>query len=230
MTNSCLLAYRHNTVDRLVNNGSVDERVQDWFYVGVRRFYETAAAEARSKLPLHDNTLKYAKFVNFVQREHCLFDDVKFVIFRYPALLPTSAPQIEMMQEECIECQQLDDSDIPDSVWEEAKLKDDSDQVSASTCRMDVIWGHLLTLKLPNGTLKFDRINKVPKTVLVLAHSYAGEEKIFSLVRKNKTTSQQSLQVNITLASLLTIKMSLNKTSFEPPRVTQQCQEGNQEL
>lgn len=204
------------TVNRLVNDGSVDERKRDQFYAGVRSFYETAAAEALSKLPLDDETLKHAKFVNFAQREHCSFDDVEFFVTRYPTLLSLSAPELEMMQEEFIEYQLLEHSNIPDSVWEEAKLKDDSDQASAF--RMDVIWGYLSSLKLTNGTLKFGRISKVAKIVLVLPHSNAGEERVFSLVRKNKTSSRPSLKVDGTLASLLTIKMSLNQTSFEPPK------------
>ena len=45
----------------------------------------------------------------------------------------------------------------------------------------------------------------VAKTVLILPHSNAREERVFSLIRKNKTAFRLSLQVDGTLDSLLTI-------------------------
>ena len=49
-----------------------------------------------------------------------------------------------------------------------------------------MIWGYLSSLKLGNGTHKFGRINDVAKTVLILPHSNAGEERVVSLKRKTK--------------------------------------------
>ena len=82
---------------------------------------------------------------------------------------------------------------------------------------MDVIWGYLSSLKLGNGTHKFGKINDVSETVLILPHSNAGEERVVSLIRKNKTAIVASLQVDGTLPFLLTIKMAYKESSFEPP-------------
>ena len=78
---------------------------------------------------------------------------------------------------------------------------------------MDVIWGYLSSLKLGNGGHKFGRISNVAKTVLILLHSNAGEERGFSLVSKNKTSFRPSLQVDRALASMLTMKMA-NRVIF----------------
>ena len=48
-------------------------------------------------------------------------------------------------------------------------------------------WGYLSSLKLGNGTHKFGKINDVSKTVLILPHSNAGEERVVPPIRKNKT-------------------------------------------
>ena len=45
------------------------------------------------------------------------------------------------------------------------------------------------------------------KLVLVLSYSNAGEERVFSMVRKNKATFRSSLGYN-TLGSILTVKLS----------------------
>lgn len=53
--------------------------------------------------------------------------------------------------------------------------------------RMDVIWGYLSTMKAGDGQFQFKKLFKVAKIILVLPHSNAGEERVFSMVRKNKT-------------------------------------------
>ena len=50
----------------------------------------------------------------------------------------------------------------------------------------DIIWHHLSSLKAPDGNLRFSRLSKITKLVLVLSHSNAQEERIFSMVRKKQ--------------------------------------------
>ena len=44
-----------------------------------------------------------------------------------------------------------------------------------------------------------------------------AKKEVFSLIGKNKTAFRPSLQVDGTLASLLTVKMANKESSFEPP-------------
>ena len=46
--------------------------------------------------------------------------------------------------------------------------------------RMDIVWHHLSSLKAPDGNLRFNQLCKIAKLVLVLPHSNAQEERIFS--------------------------------------------------
>ena len=57
------------SVKTLLNNGdiSVTQRVK--FFDGVRCFFEKAVENSLKKLPLHDELLKAATFVNFEHRE-----------------------------------------------------------------------------------------------------------------------------------------------------------------
>ena len=111
-----------------------------------------------------------------------------------------------------MEYQLLNEEDIPAAIWDEARVRlpkasDDSDEEDSTNYQMDIIWGYLSSLKLSNGCF-IRRLSKVAKTVLILPHCNAGEEHVFSLVRKNKTPFCPSLEVDGTLASLLTIKMA----------------------
>ena len=73
---------------------------------------------------------------------------------------------------------------------------------------MDVIWDYLSTMRSPDGNFAFDKLAKVALLVLVLPHSNAEEERVFSLITKNKTKFRPSLKLDGTLSSILTIKLS----------------------
>ena len=58
---------------------------------------------------------------------------------------------------------------------------------------------------------EFDLLFKVAEVVMTIPHSNAGEERIFSLINKNKTTSRSSLSLDGTLSSLITVKTHIER-------------------
>ena len=82
--------------------------------------------------------------------------------------------------DEFVEYQLLEQSDIPQHVWQSAKEKSEGDESEESTfIRMDVVWAFLNNASTGDGCrLKFARLSKVARLVLVLPHSNAGEESI----------------------------------------------------
>ena len=164
-----------------------------------------------------DDALVHARFVDFFQRANASLEDVEFILKNYRTVLPTTSRETHLLQEEFVEYQLLSNEDIPKKVWDEAQRKlsnEENEEKSSSSFRMDVIWGYLSSLKLGNGRHNFSGIKDVAKTVLILPHSNAGEERVFSLIR---IIIRPSLQVDGTLASVLTIKMANKESSFEPP-------------
>ena len=74
--------------------------------------------------------------------------------------------------------------------------------------RVDVLWWHIAKLVIPGTAAKqFKPLPKVAGLVLVLPHSNAGEEQLFSIVRKNKTESTASMKLGGTLSRLLAMKL-----------------------
>ena len=85
--------------------------------------------------------------------------------------------------------------------------------------RMDTLWAYLSTVKDGvSGLPTFSLLSKVAKLVLTLPHSNADEERVFSLIRQNKTDFRNSLALDGTLSSILTVKMSCQEPcyKFEP--------------
>ena len=59
---------------------------------------------------------------------------------------------------------------------------------------MDSIWGHIAALKNIYGSHRFELLWKVAKLlVLVIPHSNAGEERVFNIIRQNKTPTRSCL-------------------------------------
>lgn len=62
-------------------------------------------------------------------------------------------------------------------------------------------------LKLPGtSTQHFKYLIRVAEVVVILPHSNTEEERLFSIVRKNKTESRSSMKPDGTLSSILSMK------------------------
>ena len=154
-------------------------------------------------MPLTDDVLKHSFFVDFTKRATAAIENVFFFVEKFK--LNFSASQLKELDNQFLQYQLLQDKDIPQSVWDEATIVDEGD--NTKYYRMDVLWGYISKIKTCFGRLQFNLLFKVAKLVLVLPHSNNGEERVFSMVRKNKTTFHSSLEFN-TLGSILTVKLS----------------------
>ena len=108
---------------------------------------------------------------------------------------------MEKLHEQFIFYQLLVTEDIVQAVREKHALTDDD------THRIDDLWSYLATLKMfGTNDKELDLLVKVARCIMTIPHSNAYEERIFSLINKNKTSSTSSLQADNTLSSLLIVK------------------------
>ena len=213
VTKQCLL--------KLFDEESIDDTEKKRFYSAVRAFYIEATLEALRKLPFHDSVLHNAKFLNFEKKEECTFSNVEFFCSKYSRLLNFSPIQMDKLQEEFIQYQLLERSDIPDMIWTQALIKEEREgDDKVEYFRMDVIWAYLMGLKNIDGFLTFSLLSQAARVVLVIPHSNAGEECVFSLIKHNKTPGCSSLGINGTLSSMIQIKLANTSTcvKWDPPK------------
>lgn len=162
-----------------------------------------------------------AKWIDFERRLNSTFSSVEYFIYTYPHIFPDM--NLDMLMEQYLEYQLLSDDEIPESIMEEASTSNvDREVEQAHTehghCRVDIIWGFLRTVKKPGTSeFQFDLLFKVAEAVMTIPHSNAGEERIFSLVNKNKTPSRSSLALDGTLSSLIMVKTHIeNPLDWKP--------------
>ena len=190
------------------------------FLLGVRQFYVAAVDYIKAKFPIGDELLTHAKFVNFDKRESCEFKDVEYFMERYNGILHFTTSDSDQVFDEFVSYQLLAHDDVPEDVWDSANEMVENDSGKQPFVRMDVIWAFLSTMKTGDGcSNKFLFLSKIAKLVLTLPHSNAGEERVFSLVRLNKTPYRSSLNLEGTLSSTLTVKLHNPEPcyEFEPP-------------
>ena len=84
----------------------------------------------------------------------------------------------------------LQDADIPQDIWDKATVAVEEGQAHH---RMDVLWHYLSFLRAADSSFRFPRLSSVAKLVLTIPHSNAQEERLFSMVQKNKTAFRPSL-------------------------------------
>jgi len=131
-------------------------------------------------------------------------------------LLPYESPQeMDVLSDEFTAYQLLQESDIPKDIWDKAAVVVHESQ---TYYRMDVLWHYLSSMRAADNSLRFPRLTKIAKLVLTIPHSNAQEERLFSMVRKNKTAFRPSLDPKGTLSSILAIKLAAREPAycFEP--------------
>ncbi len=113
-----------------------------------------------------------------------------------------TAVEMERLSEEVNDFMMMEENDIPALVKE---LEENGE----CKLRSDVIWNHINYMKGLDGQKRFSRLSKIALLVLTIPHSNAEEERVFSMIRQNKTSFRSSLDEQETLGSIMTIKMEL---------------------
>lgn len=217
-------------VAKLVDEGDIPAAEKSKFFESARAFYVKATSEAMAKLPLSDPLLDNCRFVDFdfKSSDKCTFNMVEYFVNTFENVLSdslSSTVEQERLHEEFTEYQLLDRSDIPSSIWEDAiiRVQCDGEETAVKSYRMDTVWGYLGGCVKADGRQRFPRLSKIAQLVLVIPHSNASEERVFSMVRKNKTPFRPSLSVDGTLSSLITVKLALPEAAhpcytYEPSK------------
>ncbi|XP_053267948.1 uncharacterized protein LOC128425383 [Pleuronectes platessa] len=191
------------TLNRYLDEGDITPRQVDSFHEAVLSFLTSAVGYALKKLPLEEPLIKHAKFVDVRQRAESGIEDVLYFVERFPHLLPYHGPEEhDHLGEEFLSFQTMPTTSLQDET------------------EMESFWAGMATRKHKvTGAKEFERLAAVAKLVLVLPHSNADAERVFSVVGLNKTKTRNSLALDGTLSSIMAIKMADLEPCFrwEPP-------------
>ena len=164
------------------------------FYTSVRSYYQAATQYILKTWPLSSKLFEHAEVVDITLRSTVTFASVQYFVDRFPCILDTSsAPDSDDKLELEFANYQIETfSAIPDLF---------------EASRIDRQWDTISHLKDTNGAVKYPLLSKVMKAILVIPHSNAHCERVFSIVRKNKTDFRGSMSRK-TLQALLIEKIA----------------------
>ncbi|KAK6269308.1 hypothetical protein J4Q44_G00393770 [Coregonus suidteri] len=169
----------------------------------LNRLLDEGDITPQQKLPLEEPLIKHAQFVDVRQRAESDIEDVLYFVERFPHLLPYHGPEEhDLLGEEFLNYQTMPMISLQDET------------------EMESFWAEMATRKHKvTGAKEFERLAAVAKLVLVLPHANADAERVFSVVGLNKTKRRNSLALDGTLSSIMTIKMANLEPCFEwePP-------------
>nr|XP_015930873.1 uncharacterized protein LOC107457258 [Parasteatoda tepidariorum] len=166
------------------------------FYADVREFYKTACCYIKKKLPLENEMLKHAEVANIHLKTGVSFSSVLYFADRFRHMF--SDEEYCKLEEEFASYQFQDFSNI-------------------NLTRMDCAWNEISKLTDGSGVKKFAVLPKLMLLVLLVPHSNAYTERVFSIVRKNQNDFRPNLGTE-TLSSLLIEKtkaLTNKKLCFE---------------
>ena len=158
---------------------------------GAIQFMQKAYLYGRCHFPLTDPVVEHAAVLQIQNRRSADFQSVLYFIERFPTLKILIGDNVDNIYDQFVAYQLLPDSTFP----KEERIER----------RKNHIWHTLNGVKNASGS-QFNLLFDVAKFIMVLPHSNAAEERIFSTVAKNKTKFRASLSNEITIPSILTCK------------------------
>lgn len=149
------------------------ERV-DEFFENVVNFYKASCTYLKKKLPLDDELLKHAQVADPARQVEGSFSSVRYFLSRFPKLKRPDVTVTELQMEF--------------AKYQSADIR----QCMQDTDRMDATWMEISKLQ-EDGSAVFKSLPMVMMSILTIPHSSAHCERIFSIVRKNKTDFRGSM-------------------------------------
>ena len=171
-------------LEAILGNQLKSDRV-DQFYKSVIEFYTSACNYMIKKLPLSEPLLEHIKITDPTKQQDTTFTDMLFFIKKFPQLIGSATLTDLQTEFSTYQC-----TDI-------TKHTQDCD-------RVDTFWFRISKLQ-EDGVPLFSHLPRIMLSLLTIPHSSAHCERIFSVVRKNKTDFRGKMSRE-TLESLVVAK------------------------
>ena len=171
----------------------VGTRKEVRFYSSVRTFYETAVSKILAKFPFADETIKELAFLDPRNRDKTTITGLIRLANRFTTF---TADKINDLVTEFRDYRAISDSDLPGLGINEHTA-------------LDHFWAAVAEIQsvADSEMHRFGLLAHLAKILLVLPHSNADPERLFSMVRKIETDQRKHLDVS-TLCDLLSVKIN----------------------
>ena len=169
-------------------NDNKDKLDIEGFYKSVKAFYTSAVKYMMEHYPFHDELLINARVVDIKDRLNVKFESVQYFVKRFSLVKQEDMDQLESE----FNLYQID---------ENIHYKENM--------RIDRQWHEIGELEDTVNRKKYPLLTLVMKAVLIVFHSNADCERVFSIVTKDKRKERTSMNTE-TLNSLVSHRMAMS--------------------
>lgn len=161
-------------------------------------YFKAALNYVLEKFLITNDTLLHAKWIDVGKCTNVKWESVEHFIYKFTLF----SDIVDDLYDEF--CDYKTDEDIGRDAWNEAKVVDGYvDGTEVIHYRVEISWWNIGHMVIPESSARRSCcLLKVAELILVLPYSNAGEERLFSMVHKNKTDSGSSLKFDGTLSNL----------------------------
>ena len=193
------------TSTRLLLTGELEDdvvgtHIEREFYSHVRAFYETTVSKMLAKFPFSDSTMKELAFLHPRNRSKTTIAGIVNLTKRFTSFTSDDIDSVVMEFQ--------DYRAVPDE-----QLPSIRDQDSAA---IDHFWAQMAQVKSVTdlSMQRFGFLSQLAKHLLILPHSNADPERLFSMVRKIETDQRKHLDPS-TICSLLSAKVNNDHPCYD---------------
>ena len=191
------------TSTRLLWCGEFEEFVgtalEKRFFKCVRTFYETCVSKMIAKFPFHDDTIKQLAFLDPRNRDKTSLNDIIQLANRFTSF---SLDEIDTLSIEFRDFRATPLDQLPTYDSKEAGAVD---QFWASMAKVQSV--------MDLEVRRFGVLSNFAQVLLILPHSNADPERLFSMVRKIETEERGKLDPS-TVCDLLSVKINNDKPCY----------------
>ena len=183
-----------STLNRLLNNGSVSDNEYSKFYLAAHNYFKEALIYINKEFLLNGKVVCHSLSIYVARRSQYSNHNLQFFGGKYEYLSFVKDIEIDKLFYEFLDYQTLHDSDISETL-EETKVIDAAvDGKDVDGKDIEFICWYLTLLQFNGTTLKlFKYLPKLAVIVLIIRDSNAELERLFSILRKNKTDSRSKM-------------------------------------
>uniref|UniRef100_H3AUL5 HAT C-terminal dimerisation domain-containing protein n=1 Tax=Latimeria chalumnae TaxID=7897 RepID=H3AUL5_LATCH len=183
---------------RLIQSNDILPVEEKTVVSAAKEFMVAAFRYSREHLPLTDVVAHLPEAVDFAKRATMDFSNFQFFVKNFETLHDRVGEDMDSLYNKFAHYHQLSDATI-------IKCANTS---SVFDLELDSLWDISGQMKATNDILCFPLLFEVAKFVLLLPHSNASEERIFSIIQKNRTNFRPNLSLDKALPSILTCKIN----------------------
>ena len=192
----------HNLLRKKVEDGDLSVGQHDKFIKATVAFYRGSLRYTLLKMNVDSSFWESIQWIDFDSRQNAKWSHVEYFLEKCKGILQYDDYEMDKLFEEFIDFKSLSDSELPPGAWEVDN--------GSKEYRIDTLWYHIQQLRsLAENNQRFELLFKIAKLILIIPHSNASIERVFSLVNKNKSAGSDMNQLDIegSLSSILAVKM-----------------------